>query len=75
MSSVGRWVLTPTELEAAVRGSISVSVGKILLSQMFLSRWFSRLVRKFWCVGRRAGLEVFVLVMDEFQRFRLDVRR
>ena len=54
MSSVRRWVLTHTELEAVVHDPIPVPVGKILLSQMFLSKQLSKLVRKFWYVGVRA---------------------
>jgi|SRR6266581_8170285 len=66
MSSVGRWVLTHTELAVAVHG----------LSLQFELNGFSL---RDWLVivfvlACQPGLELFVFAVEKFQRFRHDVR-
>src|SRR5260370_15244369 len=66
MSSVGRWVLTHTELAVTVHG---------LLLQFELNRFSLRdwLVIAF-VLTCEPGLELFVFAIEKFQRFRHDVR-
>src|SRR6266446_7136577 len=66
MSSVGRWVLTHTELAVAVHG----------LSLQFELNGFSL---RDWLVivfvlACQPGLELFVFAVEKFQRFRHDIR-
>src|SRR5260221_1806855 len=61
MSSLGHWVLTLIELELAVHGFLlQVTLGRLSLYNGFLVRWV---------LASEPGLEFFVLVADEFQRF------
>src|SRR6266478_2784566 len=66
MSSVGRWVLTHTELAVAVHG-LSLQFG---LNGFSLRDW---LVIVF-VLACQPGLELFVFAVEKFQRFRHDIR-
>ena len=61
MSSVGRWVLTHTELEPAVHAFLS----QFQLERLSFRGWF----RSFCLLAREPGPELFILVADKFQGF------
>ena len=61
MSSVGRWVLTHTELEPAVHAFLS----QFQLERLVFLGWFG----SFRVLARKPGLELFVFPMDELECF------